>query len=58
MEDIRADAVGEGWERIQCGVQDVKGGVIRDVQVYEMCEKLASTFVVRLVLEEDGERRK
>lgn len=31
--DIHVVAVEEGWERIRCGVQDVKGGVIRDVRV-------------------------
>ncbi len=31
MGDIHATAVEKGWERIRCGVQDVKDGVIRDV---------------------------
>ncbi len=31
--DICAGAVEEGWKRIRCGVQDVKGGIIRDVRV-------------------------
>ncbi len=31
--DIRVGAVEEGWERIWCAVQDVKGGVIRNVWV-------------------------
>ncbi len=30
---IHVGAVEEGWEKIRCGVQDVNGGVIRDVRV-------------------------
>ncbi len=32
-DDKNVGAVKERLERIQCGVQDVKGGVIRDVRV-------------------------
>ncbi len=54
--DIHLGAVEEGWERIQCGVQDMNGGVIRDVRVSEMCVEWVSASFISPVFEETRKR--
>ncbi len=56
MGDICACVVEEEWERIQCGVQDVNSGVIRDVRVEDMCVEHVSASVVQRLLMESSER--